>query len=322
MERKALYILLFFWFNNFVYSQVQVKIDSISTDSTKVVKVVKTKPALPKVYLNEKSEVITEFEFNIKCGAAVYYCKQHDKPDMIVFKVYPKIFFGKLNPKEYNQVRIYLNNRSNKQIPENHKILIHYEESLFGFEERNEHCNLVNSFTLQENFEAFNLEAENQGEYEFASIQLFQKYVKDHKREFHDKEKFEREINEYANQQNACVKKIERKYQTPVFYVVSDNFNYPIKNNFFTWVIDSGVIRSGFLKNHPDADFILLKPNGEYFLKSGEMPDFVLNKLLKKEDWIPFQKEWFSSMNMNDPVGFGIVKEMTQDYEFFTPSCY
>ena len=322
MKQTIPYFLFFFCMNSVILAQVQVKIDSVANDSTKVVKEIKKKPALPKVFLNEKSEVISEIEFNVKCGSAAFYCKQFDKPDISVLKVYHKMFFGKLKPKEYNQVRIYLNSRSNKKVPKKHKILMHYEESLFGFDERNENCNLVNSYTLEENYEAYNIEAERLGEYAFATIQNFQKYVRNHEREFHDEEKFNREIEDSADQQNDCVKKIERKHNTPVFYVVSQNFNYPIKNNYFNWVIDTGVIRSGFLKNQPDADFILLKPNGEYFIKTGALPDFVLNKLLKKEDWLPFQKEWFSSMNTNDPVGYGIVRDMTQEYEFFTPSCY
>lgn len=322
MKKPILYALLFSCFNTLVFAQVKVKTDSITNDSTKVAKKVIVKPVLPKVFLNEKSEAISEIEFNVKCGSASFYCKQFEKPDMTVFKVYYKMFFGKLKPKEYEQVRIYLNNRSNKKVPENHKILIHYEESLYGFDERNEHCNLVNSFTLQENFEAYNNEAKRTGDYEFTSIPEFHKYVRIHEKEYHDKAKFDREVEEYADQQNACIKKIEKKHQTPVFYIVSENFNYPIKNKYFSWVVDTGVIRSGFLKNHPDADFVLIKPNGEFFVKTGEMPDFVLNKLLKKEDWLPLQKEWFSSMNTNDPVGFGIVKDMTQEYEFFTPSCY
>lgn len=296
--------------------------DTISNDSIKKsVKKEKVKRT-PIYYLDENGTAIREALFNQKCNAAVFYCKMHEKKDMIIYKVYYQMYFGKITPVEYNQVRLYLNRKSQKTIPENHNILIHYEQSLSGFVERNEFCNLVNSKTLEENFEAYNLEAELNGEYPFESLKAFKRYVESHYREYHDEEKFNEEVAEYANQQNHCIEKIETKYQTPVFYVVKDNFNYPIKNKHFTWVVDSGTIQSAFLKKHPDANFILLKPNGEYFIKSDFMPDTVLNKLLKKPNWQPYISEWKKSIKNNYSEGYGIVNAMTKEYEFYTASCY
>ena len=297
--------------------------DSIKNDS--VIKSVKKKKVTrtPIYYIDENGSAINEFVFNQKCNAAVFYCKVHEKKDMIIYKVYYQMYFGKITPVEYNEIRLYLNRKSNKTIPENHKILIHYEQTLSGFKERHEFCDLVNSKTLEENFEAYNLEAELHGEYPFKSLKAFNRHVQSHKREYHNEDKFNSEVAEYADKQNKCLEKIETKYKTPVFYVVNDNFNYPIKNKYFTWVVDDvSTIQSAFLKKHPDINFILLKPDGEYFIKTDFMPETVLNKLLKKSNWESQKNEWLKSIKTNKTEGYGIVNSMTKEYEFYNASCY
>jgi len=281
-----------------------------------------TVPKTRTIYLDENSNQISEALFNLKCMAAVFYCRQIDRDNLTVFKVHYNMYFGKLTPTEYNQIRLYINQRSNKKTPENHKILIHYEESLVGFKESNENCNLVNSKSLKENFEAFNLEAELNDEYPFNSIKEFQRYVRNHRLEFHDEKKFNENVVDYAEQQNNCIKKVETKYQTPVYYVVNNNYNYPIKNKYFSWVIDGGAIKNTFVNKHPDTDFILIKPNGEYFVKNGFMPNIVLNKLLKAENWKKLKNGWKKSIKSNSLFGSGIVNDITREYAYYTSSCF
>ena len=218
MQMKHTLLVTAFFLGGFIFSygQTTTKKDSILKDST-VVKVKKaTKPKKRSFFLDEKSQGITEKVFNDKCGAAVYYCKRFDKEDMIVFKVYERMSIGKITPKEYNQLRIYLNRKSIKQTPEDHKILIHYEEQLVGFKESNENCNLVNDKSLKENFDTFNKQAIANGDFAFESIKDFQRYVRSHRLEYHDEEKYNQEVSTYAKQQNNCIKKIETKFQTPV----------------------------------------------------------------------------------------------------------
>lgn len=307
--------------NDSVTKNTAIK-DTISQDSIKKVVKKKRPPKKPIYFLDENGVAIKELTFNQKCNAAVFYCKKYNKENMTIFKVYHQMYFGKLTTKEYDQMRIYLNQKSPKSIPENHNVLIHYEQVLSGFNERNEFCNLVNSKSLEENFETFNLEAKRNRDYPFESLKSFKRYVDNHKSEFHDEEKFYREVAEYADEQNNCIKKIETKFQTPVFYVVNENYNYPIKNKHFTWVVDSGAIKSAFLKKHPDANFILIKPDGEYFIKTDFLPDSVLSKLLKNKNWQPYQGDWLKSIKTNFSEGYGIVNSMTKEYEFYTSSCY
>ncbi|OIQ36917.1 MAG: hypothetical protein BM563_09675 [Bacteroidetes bacterium MedPE-SWsnd-G1] len=324
MKTKHTLLALAFFLSGYIVSfgQTTSKKDSIAKDSS-VVQVKKTtKPKKRSFYLDEKSKGITEKIFNTKCSAAVFYCKRFDREDMIIFKVYERISFGKITPKEYNQLRIYLNRKSIKQTPENHKILIHYENQLVGFKESVENCNLYNGKSLKENFDSFNKQAKANGEYPFESIKEFQRYVRNHRLEFHDEEKYNQEVATYAKQQNNCIKRIETKFETPVYYMVGDNFNYPIKNEYFTWVVDQKVVKNTFMKANPDADLIVIKPNGEYFIKSDFLPDFVLNKLLKKENWKQYKSEWVSSKLTQHPFGVGIVEDIVRPYEFYTSNCY
>ena len=278
MKQSSILFLFIFLANCSVFSQYKNAKDSLYNDSILKVNKKKVKPKLPSYFIDENGKAIRENTFNQKCNAAVFECKRFDRENMVIFKVYHRMFFGKLKENEYNQVRLILNRDSNKTIPENHNIIIHYEESLSGFKERNEFCNLINSKTLEENYTAYNKDAINNGEYPFESLKMFKRYTEGHQRDFHDEQKFDKEVAEYAEQQNDCIKKIEIKYKTPVIYMVKDNYNYPIKNNYFTWVIDKGTIKNTFLKKHPETDFILLKSNGEYFIKSDFLPDFVLSK--------------------------------------------
>ena len=320
MKQTTIIPLLFLLICFSLFGQIEVKKDTIAKTIKK--DSIATTPKIRTFYLDENSVAISEEEFNLKCMASVFYCREFNRTDSTIFKVYHQMYFGKLTSNEYNQLRIYLNRKSIKKTPENHKILIHYEESLVGFKESNENCNLVNSKSLKENYEAFNLEAELNDEYPFESIKNFQRYVRIHRLEFHDEEKFNNDVADYAKQQNSCIKKIETKYQTPVYYVVNDNYNYPIKNDHFTWIIDGGAIKNTFVKNHPDTDFILIKPNGEYFIKSGFMPNSVLNKLLKHENWEQFKNDWTKSIQRNYSSGYGIVRDMTREYEYYTSSCF
>lgn len=322
MKQVSTLFLFIFLANISIFSQYKSVKDSLYLDSILKTSKKKVKPRIPIHYLDENGVAIREIAFNQKCNAAVFYCKRFDREKMIVFKVYHRMFFGKLNKTESNQIRLFLNRDSNKTIPEDHTILIHYEESLSGFKERNEFCNLVNDQSLEENFTAFNKEAMASGDYPFESLKMFKRHVEFHRKDFHDEQKFNKEVAEYAEQQNDCVKKIETKYKTPVLYMVKDNYNYPIKNDYFTWVIDKGAIKNTFLKKHPDTDFILLKPNGEYFTKSDFLPDFVLKKLLKNSDWEKEKSDWSRSIETNRVAGYGIVNEITKEYEFYTSSCY
>lgn len=322
MKRINITLTLIFIGSQLLFSQVSTVNDSIKKDT--VISKIK-KDTIPKkrtFFLDENSLGITEKTFNDKCGAAVFYCKRFDKDNMIVFKVYERMLFGKLSKKEYNQLRIYLNRKSIKQTPENHQILIHYEEQLIGFKESNENCNLVNDKSLKENYEVFNKQALANNEYPFESIKNFQRFVRSHRLEFHNEEKFNQEIATYAKQQNNCIKKVETKFQTPVYYVVNDNYNYPIKNEYFNWVVDGGAIKSTFIKKHPDTDLIIIRPNGEYFIKSDVIPDFVLNKILKSENWFKFISDWKNSKIINHPYGVGIVEAITKPYEFYNSNCY
>ena len=322
MKQTTLIYILLFSLSPLLFGQTEIKKDSIQKDSVQHKIKKDSIPKIKTVFIDENSLYITKREFNEKCNAAVFQCKRFELENIIAYRVYYRMYFGKLKPEEYNQLRLYLNKKSNKTIPENHKILIHYEESLVGFKESNEHCNLINAKSLKDNYEAFNLEAELNGDYPFESIKEFQRYVRIHRLEFHDEAKFNEEVANYATQQNNCIKKVETKYLTPVFYVVYDNYNYPIKNKHFNWVVDKGTIKSAFIKKLPDADFILVKPNGEYFIKSDFMPDFVLKKLLKHENWEQFKQDCKKSIKTNSSTGYGIVHDMTREHEFYTSNCY
>lgn len=324
MQMKHTLFVTAFFLGGFIlsYGQTIIKNDSIVKDSA-VVKVKKvTKPKKRSFFLDENSKGITEKKFNDKCGAAVFYCKRFDKENMIIFKVYERMSFGKISSKEYNQIRVYLNRKSIKKVPENHKILIHYEEQLVGFKESYENCNLINDKSLKENFEAFNKQAKANGEYPFESIKNFQRFLRSHRLEFHNEEKFNEEVETYAKQQNNCIKKIETKFETPVYYMVKDNFNYPLKNDHFTWVEDGGAVYNTFVKKSPDTDLIIIKPNGEYFIKSDFLPDFILNKILKSKNWNKLKNDWNNSKLINHPYGIGIVEDITRPYEFYTSNCY
>jgi hypothetical protein len=322
MKQILILFLFIFFANSSTFGQYKRAKDSLYLDSVLKVNKKKVIPKLPTHFIDENGKAIREITFNKKCNAAVFECKRFDREKMVIFKVTHRMFFGKLKEKEYNQIRLMLNKESNKTIPKNHNILIHYEASLSGFKERNKFCNLINSNTLEENYKTFNTEALNFGEYPFESLKMFKRYVERHRKDFHDEQKFDKEVAEYAEQQNDCIKKIETKYNTPVVYMVKNNYNYPIKNDYFTWVIDKGIIKNTFLKKHPDTDFILLKPNGEYFVKSDFLPDFVLSKLLKSDDWEKQKSNWTKSINTGDSKGYGIVNDMTKEYEYYTSNCY
>ncbi|WP_156772367.1 hypothetical protein [Urechidicola croceus] len=274
------------------------------------------------VYYDENKIEISKDKFIDKCNAAVFYCKQFDIDNYIVYKVYHRMYFGKLTPQEYNQIRMYLNQQSIKNTPKNHSILIHYEENLAGFKESNEYCNLINSYSLEENYNYFNLNAKKNNEEPIKSIKAFKQIVEWHRKEFHNLKKFNKDVANYAKQQNKCIRKVELRFKTPVYYAIYNNNNYPLKNDYFTWLEVNSIIKTTFTKNHPDIDLIILKPNGEYFIKNDFLPNSVLFKLLKEKDWTKFKNDWNQSIKTNYNLGYGIIFDTTKDYDYYIPSCY
>lgn len=245
-----------------------------------------------KIYLDENIVKIDSSTYNNKCKNILLKCLEYKSDSLIMNKVLYKFQFGKLKPDEYNQIKNILSINSDKKIKKDDFIIIKYYDSLLNFKRVNER-HIIHLKKAEEQQTELN--------------------VRNKYHEFNDKIFIKNRIS-WIKKTNKCIKRYEKKFQSKAFYIYKDEQNVVDKYENFNWIKDRGVFKHTFFKIMFNYRFVIIKPDGEYFLSGGHLSDKRFEELLKNKDWSKFKQDWNDSYKINILTGKGIFKKVSIDH--------
>lgn len=236
------------------------------------------------VYLDENQLEISKEKFTSKKNNAVLYARSYETEKIIIYKLLYKYHFGKITAKESKQIKLLLQ-KNKLNDAQNNTILIKYTDTLYDY----------NSLYLKH---LLHLK-----QHDYIANGKNSIKVKHHS---FTKKKYSMKLKRYASMQKKCKKKL-LKYNTNAFYVYNFDKGYEFNKNL-TWIKDR-ILKNMFFKNMSESDLIIIKPNGDYFLKSGHFSDKNLKQLLKKDDWTSYINDWKNSLDKYQKNGIGIIRK-------------
>ena len=104
---------------------------------------------------------------------------------------------------------------------------------------------------------------------------------------------------------------MKRKYNAETFYIYKYDYGsiktYPDLN----WIKDRSIFKNVFFKIMYNSDFLILKPNGDYFLSGGHLDTKMIKTLIKTKNWDEYKKDLENSISAQSKEGIGFFKENT-----------
>lgn len=260
------------------------------------------------LYLDENQVEITKTKYNSKMNNSTLYARSYETKDLIIYKVLYKYYFGEISHTEYNQINKLLEKDANVYIANDATILIKFTDTLYSYKYRKKrydfHTNTPHYFKP-------------------LIIKPNSKY-KDSLKVKHkpfNYSVYKNNIKKYSIKQRKCSKKLLKRKNTYAIHVYNINKGYDFNKNL-KWVKDR-ILKKAFFKNMYESNILIIKPNGDYFMKYGHLSDSNLFKLLKENDWTQYKMDWKKSLETNSKKGFGFIKKLTeQQNNKHIPHCY
>jgi len=241
-----------------------------------------------KVFLDENINKIDSLTYKNRCKNILLKCLEYKIKDLSINKILFKYQFGKLKSDEYLQIKNSLQIDSNKFIKDDQYIIIKYYDSLFNYKTaNNRHLSRVNK--AKQNNSA---------------------YSKNFYHEFNNKI-FLKERKDWIKKNRKCIKRYNSKFNSEVFYIYKAEQNVIDKYENFNWIKDRGLFKNKFFKIIGNFRFVIIKPDGEYFLGGGHLEDNRFEKLLKSKDWSNFKSNWHNTYSKKELTGEGIFKTIS-----------
>jgi hypothetical protein len=230
------------------------------------------------IYIDENMKTIDSEIYKIKCHSFVLKCLSIKTDSLNINKVVYKFKFGKTDSLGYSQIRKLLLENNSQKIDANAYLMISYNDTIFDFK---------------------------------ASKKSFERHVNQHKTATHDKfnkESYRSNTKYWIKKQTKCRKKF-KKLGGETFYVFNYDYGYRKENPENNLIKDSRLFKNAFFKSINSTNFLLIKPDGEYFISGGHLSDSLLKKLLKNKDWTRFKFDWLDSYSSFSYSGKGIFKK-------------
>jgi len=243
-------------------------------------------PPKDTIYLDENSIEITSSLFDKKMKVGVFHSSIYITKSLAIKKILHKFYFGKLTKQECNQLRLLLMRESNSKINKDANLVINFRDTLHGYP------------IQKRNYDNHIKKHKTRGKGKFAPKVKHNPF---------NQKIFSKNVKRSAKHLNKCSKKILKWNNSYVFNVFNINEGYPIENEYFKWVKDPGIFKMKFFNIMYENNLLIIKSNGDYFLKFGHFSDKSLNKLLKSSDWSQYKKDWKKSIKSNSKNGYGII---------------
>lgn len=236
--------------------------------------------AQQKIFIDENMNSIDSIQYINKCKILVLKCLKYKTDSIEVNKVLYNYSFGRITSTEYKQVKKLLIQNADTLINSNAVILINYRDSLYNFE---------------------------------ANKKNYDIHVLKHDSIRHNKftvKNFETNRKNWIKKQNKCIKKLAKNYNTKTFYVYKYDFGTLKSDEALIWIKDRGIFKNMFFKIQYNYNYLIIKPDGEYFLCGNHFSNINLKFLLKNSDWSKVKLDLQNSYISNSLDGIGTFSEV------------
>lgn len=237
------------------------------------------------VYLDENMKEVGKSTFKSKCESQIFKCLNYTTDSLIIHKILYKYSFGKIKPKEYNQLRNLLIIDSKREIDSNATIILKFRDSLQNLQvlknRYDKHIIVCEAKNLKMEHESKNLKS------------------------------FAKDRNTWIKSKEKCTKKFTKKNNVSVNYLYKYENNAVDSYSNFNWVKDRGIFKNLFFKIMYQSNLLIIKANGDYFLSGSHISDKSITKLIKKKDWTKYREDWQSSLTTHKKNGKGFFNKDT-----------
>lgn len=243
------------------------------------------------MYLDENQNEITKTDFIKKCEQYIFYCLDYKTDSLQIYKIHERYKFNKTTPETYNNIRLSLSKIRKTDIPKDKTLVINYVDTLWNYQAYLKHYEFVKHNK------------------DTSSIRINRRrYIHEHSKKSFKEYKKSAKIR--MDRTAKCTKKLERKSNTMVTHIY--NVDLPKKFNYenIEWFKDPGLFKTNYFDMVYKAKFMVIKPNGEYFLSATYYNYDRLIKLLKKDNWNAFKSDLKQSHLDKYQNGFGMFKKL------------
>ena len=136
-----------------------------------------------------------------------------------------------------------------------------------------------------------------------------------------NQKQFERRKKVWYKKKVKCSRKIQKIKNTKVIDIYSSNKGVDLSSENYRFMVQdfNEVFQNNFFLEKGLYKLLILKPNGDYFLKSiqSRQTDFTekdIFDLLKSENWKSYQNEWNKRIK-NLEKSFSIIKVYYGNYK-------
>ena len=240
--------------------------------------------AQKEVYVDENMTEIDSQTYLKKCEARVLGCLQYRTNALTVYKIYKHHDFGKINLEDHSQISLLseVNNNINDQT-----IILHFKDSIFGYYE-SEIKELKNSKKIK--FDQLTTSAKN-SLYKQAQIDA-QSNIKSH-------------FNHVNKSNEKCVRFLEKR-NAKDFWVYNEDINYIEKFGAQKkWIKNNALLDRLFFTKYPNASYVIIKPNGNYFISDRYISKSNYSQLIRNSDWTDLEQDLEHSIKKISKSGIG-----------------
>ncbi|MCB0463955.1 MAG: hypothetical protein R2816_07880 [Flavobacteriaceae bacterium] len=255
-----------------------------------------------KVFVDENMQEIDSISFYKKCDARVFKCLTYNTDSLIVNKVHNRFKFGKVSTEEYNQVRLLLMKKGNFIIDKKEILVIEKIDTIGGsYSSYLNHMRKYHKKDSNKNTDSTNSSSNG------IKVYLNNKQVKPTPK-IKSKKSYNRSYKAHMKIPAKCKKKFEKKFSTSVFTMYKHNTHENELPKTLDLINHSEIIENTFFNQIDSAHFVILKPDGEYFISSVLFKDSYLLGFFKNDNWEKHKKDLELSKNQNIKSGSGIFK--------------
>ncbi|MEZ4796582.1 MAG: hypothetical protein R2785_05380 [Flavobacteriaceae bacterium] len=249
-----------------------------------------------KVFVDENMQEIDSISFYKKCDARVFKCLTYSTDSLIVNKVHNRFKFGKVSPEEYNQIRLLLMKKGNTEIAPDQILVIEHIDTIGGSYAT--YLKTTNKYSTKEKYRKSSTVQLNG---EPAKIKITNPKIKSEKA-------YNKSYLINMKKPAKCAKKFESEFNTRVF--MTYNYGKDKKHLYkgINWIEYPGVIIPKFLDQVDKGHYVILKPDGEYFVASLLLRDINLEELFKNSDWTKHKNDLKKSKTQDIKHGYGIFR--------------
>jgi hypothetical protein len=239
---------------------------------------------------------IDSVNFYKKCDARVFGCLEYKTDSLIVNKIYNRFKFGKISKEEYNQVRLLLIKKGDTEISPDQILVIEHTDTIGG-----SYASYLKNMNKLGNKEQYR---------KTSTVKVNGKPIKTKitKPKVKSEKAYNKSYLALMKRPAKCAKKFEKKFDARVF--MTYNYGEDKKHLFkgINWVEYPGIIIPKFLNQIHKGHYLILKPDGEYFVASTLIRDVNLEELFKNSDWTKHKNDLIKSKTQDLMHGYGIFR--------------